>query len=246
MRLNLDWLVVDPIDYEYKEYLLLGYIKKVKEDFENFLIYPSFQEVSLHLANVSNFIERHQLLELTRDIEEEDDEILLSDLTQKQLKYHTNDEMIEILKIAKTAKEEFTNLFLIGKSLWSIVYDTISIFPTSNHENILIDKQNRGFFYFTYKKETIVYKYEVKNIPKSLKDTKCYLSLIYQGTRTDIDNILNDHLQGETNNFPLFSVTHNDYYPLHGTTLSMVRRKIMNYMLQTIKIFDLKEKDNRN
>ena len=40
--------------------------------------------------------------------------------------------------------------------------------------------------------------------------------------------------------FPIFRVRYEDKFPLEGSLLSIAKRKIMNYIFQTIKIQELK------
>ena len=42
-------------------------------------------------------------------------------------------------------------------------------------------------------------------------------------------------------NLPLFKITFTDEFPLEGSLLSLVKRKIMNYIFQTVKLKELKE-----
>ena len=76
MRLNTDWIFQEPIDLEHKQYVLLDYINKVNKDFEDFKIYPSFQELAIHLANIGAIREQGKFVRLRREPEDIDDEIL--------------------------------------------------------------------------------------------------------------------------------------------------------------------------
>jgi hypothetical protein len=67
MRLTLDWILKEPIDREYKEYVLLDYISKIENDIDNFIIYPTLQELSLHLANSNSIKENLTYIDLKRE-----------------------------------------------------------------------------------------------------------------------------------------------------------------------------------
>ena len=51
MRLETNWLIQEPIDLEHKQYVMMDYISKVNKDFDEFKLYPSFQELTLHVAH---------------------------------------------------------------------------------------------------------------------------------------------------------------------------------------------------
>ena len=68
--LDLDWIITEPIDYEYKQYQLLAYLQKIDESFDKFQIYPAFKELSLHLANIKSILSDGTHLELKKEITE--------------------------------------------------------------------------------------------------------------------------------------------------------------------------------
>ena len=120
MRLDTNWILQEPIDLEHKQYVLLDYINKVDKDFDNFKLYPSFQELSVHLANIGSIRDKSKYITLNREPVDIDDEILLDDLVYNNLKQ--NDETKEeISKIIKFSQSKLTDLFLIGKSIWTLI-----------------------------------------------------------------------------------------------------------------------------
>ena len=86
MRLDTNWILQEPIDLEHKQYVLLDYINKVDKDFDNFKLYPSFQELSVHLANIGSIRDKSKYITLNREPTDIDDEILLDDLVYNNLK----------------------------------------------------------------------------------------------------------------------------------------------------------------
>ena len=61
---------------EHKQYVMMDYISKVNKDFDEFKLYPSFQELTLHVANSNRVKEHLQFISLNRYPEDIDDEIL--------------------------------------------------------------------------------------------------------------------------------------------------------------------------
>ena len=90
-------------------------------------------------------------------------------------------------------------------------------------------------------------------------ENKCSVNLIYKGDVVDVTDketlvtlIKNNYilplnnldktkiLSNIENSFPIFRVRYEEKFPLDGSILSIAKRKIMNYIFQTIKIQELK------
>jgi len=256
MRLKTDWVVKDPIDLEHKQYVFLDYAAKVKKDLDKFKLYPSFQELALHVANIGRILEKGEFITLNREPEEVDDEILLDDLVYNKLVVKEKDVFNEIIKIAKFAKEEFTELFLVAKAIWTLLYDSVTIRVKHNGDKIKEEKPGHGFFYVVYNNNLIIYQYYLARIKKNNPENKCKVTLIYEGPYnhindlTDIINLVKKHNtlkdgpnltidEKIDNRLPIFEVKYEQHFPLDGGILSIARRKVMNYVFQTIRIKDL-------
>ena len=86
MKMDYDWFLKKPIDFEHKKYVLLDFLKKVDEDFSFGKIYPSFTEVAFQMASVQNFLRNRKYFSLKKEFEEKDDEILLFEIKEKKPK----------------------------------------------------------------------------------------------------------------------------------------------------------------
>jgi hypothetical protein len=257
MRLDTNWILQEPIDLEHKQYVLLDYINKVDKDFDNFKLYPSFQELSLHLACVGSIRDKSKYITLNREPTDIDDEILLDDLVYHNLN-HSKDTKEEISKIIKFSQSKLTDLFLIGKSIWTLLYDDVSIRVVFNDIKKTNSKPGVGFFYIVYNEVLHIYQYRINTITKETNENKCSTELIYKGDVVDVTdkktliNLIRDNaksfntqktkkfLDGIEYSYPIFRVRYEQNFPLEGSILSIAKRKIMNYIFQTIKIQELK------
>ena len=258
MRLDTNWILQEPIDLEHKQYVLLDYINKVDKDFDNFKLYPSFQELSVHLANIGSIRDRSKYITLNREPTDIDDEILINDLVYNNLKHNVETKK-EISKIIKFSQSKLTDLFLIGKSIWTLLYDDVSIRIVFNDLKQTNTKPGLGFFYIVYDEELHLYQYKINTITKQTNENKCLVELIYKGDVVDVtdkevlvnlirNNVnisvfggkLNNFLEWEGDLYPIFRVRYEQKFPLEGSILSIAKRKIMNYIFQTIKIQELK------
>jgi len=258
MRLNTDWILQEPIDLEHKQYVLLDYIAKVNEDFDNFKLYPSFQELALHLANIGSIKENGRYITLNRVPEEIDDEVLLSDLNYKKL-ISTKENIDEILKIIEYSKDKLTDLFLIGKSIYSLIYDATLVSIVYNGDKIKTEKPGRGFFYFNHNNKGYIYQYYIRVLSDKSGENKCVVTKLYEGNLLDddLENIIslikeNHQLKDGPRykphekidkRLPIFRVKFEQEYYLEGGLLAIIKRKVMNYIFQTIKIQELKNDD---
>jgi hypothetical protein len=67
MKMDYDWFLKKPIDFEHKKYVLLDFLKKVDEDFSFGKIYPSFTEVAFQMASVQNFLRNRKYFSLKKE-----------------------------------------------------------------------------------------------------------------------------------------------------------------------------------
>jgi len=51
-KLPTNWLTDGLVDFEYKKYLLLAYLKSVEEEFDSKRLYPILSDLILHYQNI--------------------------------------------------------------------------------------------------------------------------------------------------------------------------------------------------
>ena len=237
--MKTDWLFQEPIDLEHKQYVLLDYLQKLDKNLNNLKLYPQFQEISLHLASINLLIEKGQYLTLGRQLKNPDDEILISDLIPVNCPLLTKEEILEVYNVCKFSTENLRDYFNHAKAIWDIVNDTVSIEVVQNPKNI---EPKQGLFFLEYKEKTYLYEFIIKPIKKDSVETKCQIKKICECPKGDFNEKLKEikkplikNLQDEDVHGKLivFTVNHNNNYPLRETLLPIVKRKIMNYMIQS-------------
>lgn len=243
--LDTDWVIKDPIDYEHKKYVLLAYFKKVDEILRQDKIYPTFIELSLHLANIQTIIKERSILYTDKIIEHFDEEILLKDLKVKKIENLSKENDEELDKILKLSSSKFFEYFNLVKSYWSVIYETISISLKKNKKN-MID----GFGYLTYneKKTNSIYvwEYSISEMAPKLKEFQTNLKLIYQGNKKSltfnqiIENFSSFEV-GKRKNFPIFEAKTSEEYPLNETLIPLFKRKLLSYVLQSVRVETLRK-----
>jgi hypothetical protein len=128
---------------------------------------------------------------------------------------------------------------LIEKGQYLIVNDTVSISAVQNPKNI---DPKQGLFFLDYKDKTLLYEFVIKPIKRGSLETKCQIKKICECSKSDfneklkeVKNTLIKNLQNEDIHSKLivFNVNHSNDYPLKETLLPIVKRKIMNYVIQS-------------
>lgn len=237
--MKTDWLFQEPIDLEHKQYVLLDYLQKLDKNLNNLKLYPHFQEISLHLASINLLIEKGQYILLNKTLKEPDDEILISDLVSVDCPIMTKEDILEIYHICKFTTDKLTDCFNHAKAIWDIVNDTVSISTVQNPKSI---EPKQGLFFLDYNNKTLLYEFIIKPIKKNSLETKCQIKKICECNKKDFSEKLKlvkrsliKNLQNEEVHSKLivFTVNHSDNFPLKETLLPIVKRKIMNYMIQS-------------
>jgi len=232
MKLPLDWILQEPIDMEHKEYVLLDYISKINKELDTFNLYPTFQELTLHLANLNSISGKLKRIHLKNEPEDVDDEILLANIVYKELSGFESNELKEIVKISKDANDRLKDYFLIAKSIWSIVFESVLIQNTNKDFKFTKKNSTKGYLKFEYKGEKFLYKFNIKKIHPKYDERKCIFTLVERGE--EIKKKL-------TKRSLVFEAKFDSEFPLEGCLLSIIKRKVINYIAQTIKLDELKE-----
>ncbi len=157
-ELNKNWLTEGLIDFEYKKYLLLGYLQSVKKEFDNRKLYPVFSDLLFHYRNIINVKQNKTLL-----YENFPKEISGADFENLKLMYTEiiKDDKImqELEEIMEYSIPVFQNYLTEGKDIFEEIEYSMSIAPVGlislNPDNGYL------FFYVENIREAKVYEYEM-------------------------------------------------------------------------------------
>jgi len=140
--LKEDWFTEGIIDFEYKKYILLAYLKSVKKEFDKTLLYPFMSELVFHFHNLQQVKSNGELLfdSFPQRLKETDikrlkfsyERIIKDDETMKYLQDLI---LFAIPRIDATLKE--------GKDLFDFVQEnleisTVGLVPLYNQEGYLM------------------------------------------------------------------------------------------------------------
>ncbi len=157
-QLKHDWLTEGLIDYEYKKYILLAYLKDVKERFNQSELYPFMADLVFHYRNLVKVKESKKMM-----YEHFPESLSKADFDKLQLTYKkiiNDDEVMEqieeILKFAlpkmKEALEEGKELFEFVEE--NIVMEPVGVSPIYEDEGYLLINQDSSI-------DVAVYRYQL-------------------------------------------------------------------------------------
>ncbi len=158
-----NWMTEGLIDFEYKKYQLLAYLKETSSQFKDVKIYPALTGLIDHLQTLNEL----QLgkLELSNLFPKNLESI---DLQQAKLTYSSvirpGEVMEEVNKITEFALSKFAFQIEQGKSIYDFVedqleFDPVGIIPIYNREGYVLLSQERSsdIHVFRYKSNLIQY-----------------------------------------------------------------------------------------
>jgi hypothetical protein len=221
-NLPLNWLTSDPIDYEYKNYILLAYSKTHENYYKDKLLYPSFENVRNNISYVSEFTRNLKLLQDSKQ------HIVSVDWLNKKLNYETlikdDSNMDEVVNIANMSLNVFEELALKFKAMYDFIDETIQIFG----ETMFVFDMLNGYISLTYKGKETYYKYGISQI-YTIKDKYKYKDAQFV---LSLDTIKpSEFFEGRlTNN--VFEVKIHSNYPYEKSIKPVFKRKFMRHILK--------------
>jgi hypothetical protein len=249
-RLNPEWMLKEPLDFEYNKYTLLDYIQKCEQRLDKFEIYPDFVELSLHLANLQSLYKENTLLLTNKKFTSYDDEIMLKDLYPKKPRELSVEEERELGKTIKYSNNKLFDTFNVAKSIWNIVFDSVEISIKKNKEHLAAGS-GYVFYYRKLDNKIYVWEYEIKK-KRGVKDVnQTYLTKIYDNVpdSTTLVSIIENHSKFNKTDFyknlPVFEMVCNQDFPMDQAIVPIMKRKIMSYIFQIVNMVKVKNFDSK-
>lgn len=156
--LSQNWITEKHIDFEYKKYLLLGYLQSVSEHFTESKLYPSLSELMNHYRNVIAIRENKQSL-----FDSFPEQLSRTEVSSFRLIYEKLIEddqvMSEIENIIEYSIPKFEKYISEGKAIYDFIESKINIFPVG----IIPLHADEGYMFLKYspKGDTLVYEYQI-------------------------------------------------------------------------------------
>lgn len=232
-KLDPHWLTEGLIDFEYKKYVLLAYLKKVRQNFSVNKLYPFLSDLIDHYSNIKKL--KQEKADLSGKFPKQLD---LEDFLAQRLSYkplieddHISQELEDIMIYAIGKMQDTMKM---GKEIFEIVEDNIQIIPIG----IRSLYQNEGFMLIDYDKNTDlkIYRYHItvfegptdtyRAIHVSyLEEVKKSLSTTYEQVRLRLVHRNKDLVN------PATYLIHSKFtFPLEETMLPVAKRMLVRYV----------------
>lgn len=157
-KLSKDWLTQGLVDFEYKKYVLLAYLKTVKESFSKVHLYPFMADLVFHYRNLMAIKENKALIRESFPKELSIEEIRKLELSYRQM-VEDDTVMSEIESIIEFAIPKIQESLKEGSVIYEYVESKCEIAPIG----VTPLYANEGYLFVTQppEKETNVYRYQV-------------------------------------------------------------------------------------
>jgi hypothetical protein len=156
-ELNKNWITEGLIDFEYKKYILLAYLKTVRKNFDSKKLYPFLSDLLFHYKNLLSIKENKQLFH-----ENFPKEISKADFEKLELIYKEIIEddviMAELESIISFSLPKMKDHLQNGKEIYEEIEDNLSISPVGISP--LYPDEGYLLFYMN-DRETRVYEYQI-------------------------------------------------------------------------------------
>jgi len=157
-KLDKNWLTEGLIDFEYKKYVLLAYLKYIRQNFSLNRLYPFLSDLIDHYGNLKSL--QKEKTELSSQFPKQ---LNLDELWDHKLTFEriVKDDNIsqELEDIMLYAISKIQDTMKIGKEIYEIVEGNMEIIPIGLRSIY----QNEGFMLIDYAKNTEVkiYRYQI-------------------------------------------------------------------------------------
>ena len=230
-KMGPEWIYTQPIDLEHKQYVLMDFLKHCDKKIDKFEVYPTYTELSIHLANLQSISSEFKTLYFEKKLFNVDDEILISDLKFKPVPIIDEKDYDEFTEIVKFSGQKVLDYFNMMKAVWNIVYDSISLKIIKNEKNI---GELTGYFYSDFETGKKVWKYQIEKKERLTIDSKMNVILV----KPKEDNFVFDF--DINKKLPIFELKAVYDFPLESSILPAFKRKILNYIIQKNTLKNLK------
>ena len=232
-NLSANWITEKHIDFEYKRYLLLGYLQKVSENFTESRLYPSLSELMTHYKNVVAIRDNKKSL-----YESFPDKLTGADLNGFKMIYQKilNDDQLmqEIENIIDFSIPQFEKYISEGKAIYDFIESRMSIAPVG----IIPLHADEGYLLLKYSPggDTLVYEYQItifeNPVEKYRGISTQFLCSYTQSIHNTFENIKLDLIRYHRKlpNPATYVIESELQVPLHETFLPLAKRTLVKYV----------------
>lgn len=180
--LKENWLTEGLIDFEYKKYLILAYLQKVKTSFNRVELYPFLSDLVFHYRNLVALKESKSLMSEAFPTELSPESLQKLELSYRKI-VEDDTIMKEIESIVEFALPEFKLSLDEGAQIYEYVESQCEISPVG----LTSLYANEGYLFISQppQRETDVYRYQVTIFEQSNESMRgIHMQYVRTATRT--------------------------------------------------------------
>ena len=232
-RLDENWLTNGLIDFEYKKYILLSYLKTVRENFNDKKLFPYMSDLIFHYRNLQLFKEKKEII--VKGFPKEISEADFKNLKIYYKKLIEDDEIMEELNSIieySTSRMKFS--LDEGKEVYesfekSIQIIPIGLVPLNFSEGYVFITELKHSFYQVYRYMITVFensmdKYRAINF-QHIGTFKKMISETYESVKR---NLIREHK--ELPNPATYLIQSTVEIPFEESYLPIAKRMLMKYV----------------
>lgn len=232
-KLAQDWLTQGLIDFEYKKYVLLAYLKDVKSSFNRVELYPFMGDLVFHYRNLLAIRENKTLLR-----ESFPKEISLEEFKKLQIRYKEliddDSVMRELESIIEFAIPQVKDSLNEGSSIFDHVESQCEVAPIG--VTPLYAKEGYLFVTQPPQKETQLYRYQISIFEDSVEQYRSlnteYLDTISKSPLTTYESLKHNVIK-QFNDLPnpaVYLIVSKMNFPFTATLMPVVKRLFVKYI----------------
>lgn len=235
-NLSKNWLTEQTIDFEYKKYILLAYLKSVSENFQESKLYPSLAQLIDHYRELLSFQENKNQI-----ADKFPKQISQADVKTFRLIYQEiieDDELMQELEsIINYSIPQFEKYLSEGKKIYEFIEARTNIFPVG----IVPIQTNEGYVMIKngHDSETKVFEYCI-SIFTDLNEKYRSISVSYvcsyeKSLCVSFESIKSDLLlyYKKLPNPAAYAIETDLQFPFDETLLPVSKRMLIRYLSQS-------------
>ena len=220
--LRSNWLTEGLIDFEYKKYVLLGYLLDTQEEFREWRLYPALPYLERHYRNLCTVRDNKEAMD------RQFPRVAVGvDIKNMKIVYQKMERSIgcmqEIEDIVKFSIPKVRETLAMGKQLQDHIENELNVFPVGSPPEHL--EKGYIFIHLYYSNKIAIYQYETNTGP----DERMHLRTRPLGweccnERTTLEGIKKKMAQKGNKNPYTLAATCDGKYPIAETLLPIVEK----------------------
>ncbi len=231
--LSKNWVVEGTIDFEYKKYVLLGYLQAVQKHFNDQKVYPFLSDLILHHQSLLQLHEQQSKLQshFPKKLKQVDLEKFT--LVYESL-MHEHSHMIEIRNILDYAIPRIEKSMKEGSEIYESIehklsFETIGVIPLHTDSGYLLIRNGD-------QSDTVVYDYHLSIIEQANARFRAirtkYIDTYAKRFSNTCANIKLDLISRRPDlpNPATFMISSPENYPIAETLLPIAKRSLVRFL----------------